>query len=185
MRRRMIRRAGRTMRGIGVGAIPPLLLRSNQLLLAGEYVGAAEGLEQLARAVEGRRSRRAAHLYLEAGRARILGGDVDAGVILLDRGLRLLAASGATIQLARASRRVVQELSARGLHDKADQIRRSLADVGVSASDIAAMPVPETSRPILPVHCPGCGAPVHPDELEWLDEVTAECEYCGTPMRPE
>jgi hypothetical protein len=24
-----------------------------------------------------------------------------------------------------------------------------------------------------------------PDEIEWLDEVTAECDYCGSPLRGE
>ena len=33
--------------------------------------------------------------------------------------------------------------------------------------------------------CPSCGAAVRPDEVEWLDYVTAECAYCGSPVRGE
>jgi hypothetical protein len=40
-------------------------------------------------------------------------------------------------------------------------------------------------RPLLPTHCPACGAAVRPDEVEWLDDVTAECAYCGSPVREE
>jgi hypothetical protein len=161
------------------------LLRSNELLAAGNFAEAAAGLEQLARAAEGRRGRRAAQLYLEAGRARILGGEDKAGFVLMERGLRLLAASGAALHLARAGRRVIAELSARGLNGEAEQIRKLLVDMGVPTLErIPEADRPET-RPVLPIHCPGCGAPVHPDEVEWLDAVTAECEYCGTPMRPE
>ena len=32
-------------------------------------------------------------------------------------------------------------------------------------------------------HCPSCGASLRPDEVEWLDDVTAECAYCGSPVR--
>jgi hypothetical protein len=38
-------------------------------------------------------------------------------------------------------------------------------------------------RPILPTHCPSCGAGVRANEIEWLDDVTAECDYCGSPIR--
>jgi NAD-dependent SIR2 family protein deacetylase len=40
-------------------------------------------------------------------------------------------------------------------------------------------------KPPLPTHCPSCGGAVRPDEIEWLDEVTAECDYCGSPLRSE
>jgi hypothetical protein len=36
---------------------------------------------------------------------------------------------------------------------------------------------------VLPTHCPSCGAALRPDEIEWLDESTAECAYCGSPVR--
>jgi endogenous inhibitor of DNA gyrase (YacG/DUF329 family) len=40
-------------------------------------------------------------------------------------------------------------------------------------------------KPILPTHCPACGGTVRPDEVEWLDEITAECAYCGSPVRED
>jgi len=46
-------------------------------------------------------------------------------------------------------------------------------------------PVQEKSRPALPTHCPACGAALKPNDVEWLDDVTAECEYCGSPVRGE
>ncbi len=48
------------------------------------------------------------------------------------------------------------------------------------------MPAEESEKhPVLPTHCPGCGAPIHPDDVDWIDNVTAECEYCGSPVRGE
>ncbi|HEX9117672.1 MAG TPA: hypothetical protein VGA61_16500, partial [Anaerolineae bacterium] len=47
-------------------------------------------------------------------------------------------------------------------------------------------PAPAPSpRRVLPTHCPGCGAPLRPDEVDWLDEMTATCEYCGSPVHGE
>jgi hypothetical protein len=185
MRRRFMQRMGRPLRGFRGTGIPPLLLKSNQLLASGKYAEAADGFEELARAAENRGGPRAPQFYLEAGRARVLAGDTPQGVQLLDRGLRLLAASGASLRLRRAGRRIVAELAARGLDQEAEHIRHSLAEVGAETSMSAPEQSRRAGRPTLPVHCPACGAPVHPDEVDWLDDVTAECEYCGTPIRPE
>ena len=184
MRRRFARRMGRPMRGILGAVIPPLLVRANQLFASGDFAGAADGLEALAQRAEGRGGRRAAMLYLEAGRARLLSGQIPAAMQLLDRGLRLLGDSGAALRLARAGRRVIAELTGRGLTTEAEQIRRSLEALGAAPLDGLGNDEPRGARPALPTHCPGCGAPVHPGEVEWLDDVTAECGYCGTPMRP-
>jgi Zn finger protein HypA/HybF involved in hydrogenase expression len=51
-----------------------------------------------------------------------------------------------------------------------------VAGVGTSA---------EKPKPILPTNCPGCGGPIRSDEVEWADEVTAECPYCGSAVRAE
>jgi hypothetical protein len=41
---------------------------------------------------------------------------------------------------------------------------------------------PSLSTP-LPTKCPSCGAAIRPNEVKWLDDVTAECRYCGTPIK--
>jgi hypothetical protein len=76
--------------------------------------------------------------------------------------------------------RMVDELTARGLTAEAAEIAGLL---GASLpKDLPAEPAP-TKRPILPTHCPSCGGAVKSDEVEWIDEVTAECDYCGSPVR--
>jgi hypothetical protein len=42
-----------------------------------------------------------------------------------------------------------------------------------------------TKKPILPTHCPSCGAALRPDEVDLPDDITAECAYCGSPVREE
>ena len=38
-------------------------------------------------------------------------------------------------------------------------------------------------RGVLPTNCPKCGAPIHGDEATWIDNQTAECDYCGAAIR--
>jgi len=38
---------------------------------------------------------------------------------------------------------------------------------------------------VLPPRCPSCGALVNPKEVEWVDEITALCLFCGSPVRSE
>jgi hypothetical protein len=37
----------------------------------------------------------------------------------------------------------------------------------------------------LPTNCSKCGAPIHPDEVTWVDASTIECDYCGSLIRAE
>jgi hypothetical protein len=184
MRRRLARGRGRLMRR-GAGArIPVLLTRSNELLEGGQFAEAADGLEKLARAAEARGGRRAAKFYIEAGRARLIAGRTDDGIALMQRGFSLLAASHRDRGLARSGRRVISDLEGRGRTQEAQQVSAFLKTL---APDFEAVSTkPETaSRVPLPTRCPECGGPVHPGEVEWLDENTAECEYCGNPLRGE
>ena len=184
MRKRFLRRTGRRISRMLAANIPPLLISSNQLLADGQFARAAAGLEDLARGSEARGGRRAARIYLEAGRARVMAGQPAAGIELLKRGLQLLAAEGASHRLARSGSRIIVELKGLGRPDEARQVGdflRNLAPGFEMTTHDAAV----EHRAPLPTHCTGCGAPVRPDEVEWLDEVTAECEYCGSPVRAE
>jgi hypothetical protein len=162
--------------------IPPLLRRANQLMAAGQYAEAASALEQLARAAEARGGPRAPFLHIQAGRARAMAGQPEQALEGLERGLGLLAARGQTEKLRNFGGRVVAELNQRGHATQASQLSDYLGEL--SPDYEAGVSSPGSPRPpLLPTHCPGCGAPVRPDEVEWLDTVTAECAYCGSPVR--
>ena len=100
----------------------------------------------------------------------------------LKRGLELLAQHKQFPQLQRAGWRVITELNEQGLKNEAAEIELWLKSI------ILTTPAFETEeasvkRLSLPTHCPSCGAGLRPDEVEWLDDVTAECAYCGSPVR--
>jgi hypothetical protein len=79
--------------------------------------------------------------------------------------------------------RIVNELQAHGLSTEAEEIV-SLLNGNLPTKALNETPVP-AKRPTAPTHCPSCGAAMKPDEVEWLDEITAECSYCGSPVRDE
>jgi hypothetical protein len=166
--------------------IPPMLQRANEFMAIGDYQSAAIAFEQLARAAEGRGGPRAPIFHMQEGRARIMAGRNNAGVMAFKHGLDLLAQRGEFQRLFNTGTRITGELNERGLASEAAEIEtwfKALLPAN-STGDFT----PEAAsgkKPILPTHCPACGAPVRPDEVEWLDDVTAECVFCGSPVRGE
>lgn len=161
--------------------VPPILQEANFAFDKGEYGRAGELFEQIAEKAAARGGPRAPLFALQAGRARILAGQTALGVPSLKRGLELLAQRRQFPKLNQAATRVILELNERGLKKEADEIEAWLKTV----SPIVPSFAPSPRRPVLPTHCPACGAGLRPDEVEWLDELTAACAYCGSPLHAE
>lgn len=164
--------------------VPPILQEANLAFDKGEFGRAAELFEQIAQAATARGGPRASLFHLQAGRARILAGQVALGMPSLKSGLQLLAQRKQLPRLHKAGARVIAELHERGLKNEATEIENWLQTALPSTATFEVQPTP-AKRPILPTHCPQCGAALRPDEVEWLDDVTAECGYCGSPVREE
>ncbi len=180
----MRRGFGRPLRRAFASNIPPLLQRANELMSTGNYVEAASAFEQLARAAEARGGPRAPFFYIQAGRARVMARQTAGGVEYLERGLGLFATRGRDGKVFNVGNRVVGELNQRGLTREAQHVAAYIKSL-LPDYDGAQGAASASKRPPLPTHCPGCGAPVRPDEVEWLDDITAECAFCGSPVRGE
>lgn len=180
----MRRGFGRPLRRPFAPDVPPLLRRANQMLSAGSYAEASSAYEQLARAAEARGGPRAPFFYIQAGRTRLLAGQAEQGVELLERGLGLFAMRGQQFKAGNLGLRVVQELTARGFareaREVADYLNELIPGFAPPSAEAAS-----SRRLALPSHCPACGAPLRPDEVEWLDDAAAVCEYCGSPVYGE
>jgi hypothetical protein len=164
--------------------IPPILQEANLAFDKGEYGRAAELFEQIAQSADARGGPRASLFHLQAGRCRILAGQTSLGMPSLKRGLDLLAQRRQYQRLQNAGERVMGELQERGLEKEAAEIK-ALLSAGLPSTPVTEQQSTSTRRPVLHTHCPQCGAAMRPDEVEWLDDVTAECAYCGSPVREE
>lgn len=164
--------------------VPPILQEANFAFDKGEYGRAGELFEKIAETAAARGGPRAPLFYLQAGRARVLAGQTALGMPSLKRGLELLAQRGQFQRLHQAGNRVVIELKERGLRQEASEVESFLQSAlpTLPSPDVASVP---PKRSLLPTHCPSCGAGLRPDEVEWLDEATAECAYCGSPVHTE
>lgn len=172
--------------GIGRPKVPPALLRANELMSAGNYAEAADIFDQFARGAELRGGPRAAQFFLQAGRCRILAGQVPAGMTALKHGLTILANRGDFQHMQNAGRRAVAELNQKNMKAEAAEIETMLAQMIPAGFTPAATSGGATEKKrLLPTKCPSCGGSLVADEVVWLDETTAECPYCGSGVRAE
>ena len=164
--------------------VPPVLQEANFVFDKGEYGRAAELFEQIAQVADARGGPRAPLFHLQAGRARILAGQSLLGMPSVKRGLEILSQRKKFPQLQKAAARVIAELNEQGLKNEAAEIDMWLKSIMLIMPESETEQV-TTKRPVLPTHCPSCGAGLRSDEVEWIDSVTAECAYCGSPVRED
>jgi len=176
--RRMFRRERR--KGFAPN-VPPILQEANMAFEKGEFGRAAERYERIANVADARGGPRAPILLLQAGRARVYAGQGPLGLPSLRRGLELLAERGQFPRLQRIGVKTVADLNERGFEVEATNIEILLTTLLPKTFQAE----PQAKRPMLPVHCPTCGAPLGSDAVEWLGDATAECGYCGSPIREE
>lgn len=158
------------------------LARANQLFAEGQFGPAAEQFERLANGARANNLPVAPRLFFQAARANWHAGNIPQGMQLLRDGLGILLAVGAYGRLRQIASTAISELEQKGHPAEAEEIKKFLSDVPEPAQPAAAS---APARPVLPTHCSKCGAALRPDEVEWIDNQTAECAYCGSPNRPE
>jgi hypothetical protein len=182
-RRRPIRRMLRPARG-RVRRAPQELILANQMMESGNYQGAAEQFEVLARIAASRNGLHTPQFYLQAGRACFLAGQNEAGLANLKQGLSLLAGRAAWRRFYNVGNRIVSELNQLGLKNEANEIL-DLLKAKLPGDFSASRSINSTRKPVLLTHCPSCGGAIRLDEVEWLDDITVECAYCGSPVRED
>lgn len=192
-------------RRLGLGlrrsaAVPPRLARrllppatsrvlrrlsmAHELMLQGDPRAAAVIFEEVADAAEARRIPRASQLNLQAGRAWVESGEVERGIKRLHHGLELMRVYAQTERLAAIGRRVIEELNRRGYLTEAQSLEAFMTEVAPGTVLSTAMAEAQP-RVRLPGKCPYCGGHVRPDEVEWIAEARALCDYCGSVLEGE
>jgi len=159
-----------------------MLQRAHRSMELGEHANAAALFEQLAREAHDRnRLRQAPRLYLQAARGYILAGDLRLADAQLWIGLRILAKQKNWLQLHIIGQRIIHELEEWGHQQLAQNVKIWLSDTLPNKN----LPVQheQITHGLLPVKCPSCGGAILSDEVDWLDNNTGECPYCGSAVR--
>lgn len=175
-------------RGRGFGPRPhPMLARANELMAIEDFPGAARAYEELALAARGRNGPAAPFLYMQSGHARILAGQPAVGVVDIRQALDLFASHQEWIRFLRNKERAVTWLNQFGFNRESTDVAAYLSDQvpgELGTGKAPAIPFRKVKGQ-LPVRCAGCGAPLRSDEVEWVDDCSAECQYCGSIARVE
>jgi hypothetical protein len=163
------------------------LQQANRQMEIGDFPNAAILYEKLARAVHDLgRPRQAAHLYIQAARARLLEGQVKPAEDLFKQGLSIFVQASLWEPFDRMGNRAVNELHQHNQPQAADDLVQWMQ----SQWENRSFPAPrvetkQTSPGSLLLKCPSCGATVRSDEVEWIDEAHAVCDYCGSILAAE
>jgi tetratricopeptide (TPR) repeat protein len=179
---------GRRFRPIPPGGGPrQALINANRLEESGHYRDAAEIFERLARGAEQRGIlKHAPFLYLRSAHCYLHASNAEHAIDLMNQGLQLLENTQRWSALYKAGERSVFELKETGHAEAASELQawldKTLKD---HPEAIQAATAPSKPSLKLPSKCPFCGATVRSDQVEWIDEETAECLYCGSAVQAE
>jgi len=180
---RPLRPIRRLQRRVAASRVHPGLQRlalAHEAMDRGDFLRAATLYAELADGARALGMPQAAHLSLLAGHALALAGEGRSGLARTRDGLRWLAEQGRPRRLERALVRVLAEMRSMGMAAEAKALEDEFP--GANQMSGAGSPVGRvgSGRPLLPGKCPHCGGTVHPEEVDWIDEAQAACDYCGS-----
>jgi hypothetical protein len=156
--------------------------RANQLQASGHPEQAALLFMEQARQMQQiGRPRQAANLHALAAHAWVNAGVEQRAMNQAGRAFQIFARQGMWQRAAEFKTNLMQHLREYGMQGSADNIERAYDTARI-------VTVPRTEEPIrakLPAACPHCGAPIRSDVVEWVDESSAECGFCGGIIKAE
>ena len=169
--------------------IPPLsadqiavLVKANQLMAQGKPLEAGASFTGLAATLQqSNHPRRAANLYARAAHAFADGGNAEGALSNARQALGLFTQTGMAPRAAMFYAHITRKMDSHGMQVQAETLRKEFSGKMAVSPAVA----PARRHGLLPTSCPKCEAPLHPDELIWVDENTVECEFCGTLIHSE
>jgi hypothetical protein len=173
--RRFQDHSGRAVTGARKQAALRALRRAQRLMETGQYAQAYPALKRLANsAARDEMPARAAHLYVQAARARLEMGGASDAANMAQCAVQLLAGAGQVDRAGILLARLIQAMRTQGRHDLAVSLRAQVAAL------VGRTPQAASARQgALPARCPSCAGPIRPDEVSWIDDRNAACGFCG------
>lgn len=183
------------MRLLRVAPPKPLttLIEANRLKDSGHPLRAAVIYERLAQlSITENRLRNTPFLLLQAGECYLIGQDFHRGYDLIRQGLKTLADAGRWNALSKSGNSAIDRLEVLGYAEAGRELRAWLEQVLKPVEDLIRRTPTGVADPLaadwlkknqrIPTKCPCCGANMRSNEVEWIDNVTVECVYCGSPV---
>lgn len=163
-----------------------ILNQANQLRASGQFEQAALLFAQLASGMESTsHPRRAANFHAQAAHCFVDAKEPVRSLTHARRALDLFLQYQMVRRIPVFYTNIVHHMRNKGLIEAANQIEKEYA-AKVSPFPLPVQPAQSAQgrpRPSLPSSCPKCGAPVRSDEIEWIDDRSAACIYCGTTLQ--
>jgi thioredoxin-like negative regulator of GroEL/DNA-directed RNA polymerase subunit RPC12/RpoP len=162
--------------------------RAQELLRRGNFVEAAQVFEKLAQEAEDRGMLdRAGDSRLQAARCYLELNNTERADQEGLHALRLFLRARRPRKVRRLLPKMVAALEKHGRHKEAEELRKRAEELlGSLRARVGAGPGPGPARHgTLPGKCPACGAPVKPNEANWVGQDSAECPYCGSVITAE
>jgi uncharacterized Zn-finger protein len=160
-----------------------ILGEANQAFDTGDYKDAAERYTRLAERAVIRGKSRAGNWMIKAGQANVLDGSKEKGMQQVFKGLEMLQKEGRLKDFRRYVWRTIDLFNSSGLQAESRKISDWLQGIAPDMTMPSADPASTAGQAInhqkLPSKCPSCGAPVHPETVDWVENGQAACAYCG------
>ncbi len=158
-----------------------VLAKANQLVANNNSANAAPLYAELARELEVPRPRPAANLHARAAHAYADSGNEQLALAQARAALTMFIQYQMINRTPVFFANITRKFNNKGMKNSASALQNEFGN------RIGPMPVQPVQGPVrrgtLPTNCPKCGAPIHGDEATWIDNQTAECDYCGASIR--
>ena len=158
-----------------------VLAKANQMVANGNSAGAAPLYTELARELDVLQPRRAANLHARAAHAYADAGNEQIALAQARAALTMFIQYRMINRTPVFFANITRKFNNKGMKNSANALQN---EFGNRVGSIPPQPAPGSAkRGVLPTNCPKCGAPIHGDEATWIDNLTAECDYCGAAVR--
>lgn len=177
---RRVRRLG-LRRSAARAGVAEEYIQASQYLANGQPADAAQAFARAAGLAQAAgRLRQAANLHANAAYAWVDAGAQDRALDQSQQAMVLFSSRGLGLRAAQFRGEFEAYLRNHHLGQTADTFVQTIPQQ--PAVDFG-QPPSTVRRGDLPATCPQCGAPIRPDQVEWIDEGSAVCEFCAAVIK--
>jgi hypothetical protein len=161
------------------------LQNANRLMVSGQYDKAAPMFLQLAMELQAtQHPRKAANLHAQASHAFADAKEEAQALQQAQVALRFFVRLQMIPRAAQFYGNIRNKMHQNRMSASAAELEKEFGSVLANVSPRLLGGEQHVTRH-LPTSCPKCGAPLRVDEVEWVDEMTASCSFCGSVVAKE